>query len=156
LTLGRKEDAHADTDYHLGVGFRGRRRVLRSQPLGLRWGSGHRAGYDISDPPYSVHVGDVPLRRNLSTLERTHVSSHNVVQSASESVCAKVKHLGYAASQTIKLYGEEFLAVSDPFLDGNGVALRVTTTQDPSVGTIRLPSTILQGVMGGIFTNAAQ
>jgi hypothetical protein len=26
----RKEDVHVDTDYHLGVGFRGRWRVLRS------------------------------------------------------------------------------------------------------------------------------
>jgi hypothetical protein len=30
LTFGEKEDPHVDTDYYIGVGFRGRWRVLRS------------------------------------------------------------------------------------------------------------------------------
>jgi hypothetical protein len=70
-------------------------------------------------------------------------------------VCARLKHLGYSASYYIRLYGEEYEIVSDPFLQVDGVALRVKTRKDPSVRTIQLPSTILQTARRGSFTRAA-
>ena len=77
------------------------------------------------------------------------MSSRNVLSAAELGVCARVKRLGYAESKTIRLYGEEYVAVSDPFLEGGGVALRVTTRRDPCVHILRLPVTILQGVCHG-------
>ncbi len=47
--------------------------------------------------------------------------------------CAQVKHLGYAAARRIRLYGEEFEVVSDPFPEADGVAVHVTTKKDPSI-----------------------
>jgi hypothetical protein len=70
-------------------------------------------------------------------------------------VCTRLKHLGYSASQHIKLYGEEYEIVSDPFFEAEGVALRVRTSKDPKVRTLQLPSTILQTVRRGSFARAA-
>jgi hypothetical protein len=62
-------------------------------------------------------------------------------------ICARVKRLGYAASQSVRLYGEEYEAVSDPFFDADRVALRVRTRRDPRIRTLWLPSTILHAVV---------
>ena len=42
-------------------------------------------------------------------------------------ICAHVKHLGYAASKRVRLYGEEYEVVSDPFPEADGIAVQVTT-----------------------------
>jgi hypothetical protein len=67
--------------------------------------------------------------------------------SASE-ICARVKHLGYAPSERIRVYGEEFEVVSDPFPEANGIAVHVTTRKDPSIRVLRLPATVLQSGKG--------
>ncbi len=84
------------------------------------------------------------------------MSSHSTLSAEESDVCARVKRLGYGKSKTIRLYGEEYVAVSDPFFEGGGVALRVTTKRDPCVQILRLPVTILQSVVGRSFVSAAQ
>ena len=69
------------------------------------------------------------------------------VPSVSE-VCAHVKHLGYAISGRIRLYGEEFEVVSDPFPEADGIAVHVTTKNDSSIRVLRIPATILQCAKG--------
>jgi hypothetical protein len=59
-------------------------------------------------------------------------------------ICAHVKHLGYALSRRIRLYGEEFEVVSDPFPEANGIAVHVTTKKDSSIRVLRIPATVLQ------------
>jgi hypothetical protein len=44
----------------------------------------------------------------------------------------------------IRLYGEEFEVVSDPFPEANGVAVLATTKQDSYVRVLRIPVTVLQ------------
>jgi hypothetical protein len=63
-------------------------------------------------------------------------------------ICARVKHLGYAPSERIRLYGEEFEVVSDPFPEANGIAVHVTTKKDPSIPVLRIPATVLQSAEG--------
>jgi hypothetical protein len=58
--------------------------------------------------------------------------------------CAHVKHLGYAISGHIRLYGEEFEVVSDPFPEGGGIAVNVTTNKDSSIRVLRIPTTVFQ------------
>jgi hypothetical protein len=70
-------------------------------------------------------------------------------------VCTRVKHLGYGASQRVKLYGEEYEVVSDPFIDGEGIAVRAKSKRNPHVRTVQLPSTILQSVLKRPLTRAA-
>jgi hypothetical protein len=59
-------------------------------------------------------------------------------------ICAHIKRLGYAAARRIRLYGEDFEVVSDPFPEANGVAVLVTTKKDPSIRMLRIPVTVLQ------------
>ena len=60
--------------------------------------------------------------------------------------CVRIKDLGYGSSQHIYMYGERFDIVSDPFPDGKGVAIHVTTDKDPTKRTLRLPTSILLGL----------
>ncbi|HXU17542.1 MAG TPA: hypothetical protein VN708_20575 [Terriglobales bacterium] len=58
----------------------------------------------------------------------------------------KLRDLGYIAGKRVALYGEHFEIASDPFVDGNWVAVRVTTESDPTIQTIRLPVSLLVGL----------
>jgi len=60
--------------------------------------------------------------------------------------CQRIMDLGYVAGNHVNLYGEHFEIASDPFVDGNWVAVRVTSENDPTVQTIRLPVSILVGL----------
>jgi hypothetical protein len=62
--------------------------------------------------------------------------------------CASVKRLGYAAHERIRLYGEEFEVVSDPFPYAGGIALNVKTKKNGQVRVVRLPATVLQSLTG--------
>lgn len=62
--------------------------------------------------------------------------------------CASVKRLGYAARQRIRLYGEEFEVVSDPFPYADGIAVNVRTRKDAQVRVVRLPATVLHSARG--------
>jgi hypothetical protein len=59
-------------------------------------------------------------------------------------ICAHVKHLGYTISRRIRLYGEEFEVVSDPFSEAGGIAVHVTTKKDSTIRILRIPATVLQ------------
>lgn len=58
----------------------------------------------------------------------------------------KLMDLGYSAGKRVNLYGEHFEIASDPFIDGAWVAIRVTSENDSTIQTIRLPVTILVGL----------
>ena len=66
-------------------------------------------------------------------------------------ICARVQRLGYSTSKRIRLYGEEFEVVSDPFPEADGIAVRVTTTKDSSIRVLRIPATVLQRAKGRRF-----
>jgi len=61
-------------------------------------------------------------------------------------ICDRVKHLGYTVSKKVRLYGEEFEVVSEPFSDADGIAVRVKSRNNPEVRTVHLPATVLQSV----------
>ncbi|MGA7460079.1 MAG: hypothetical protein WBW69_07625 [Candidatus Korobacteraceae bacterium] len=44
------------------------------------------------------------------------------------------------------MYGQRFQIVSDPFPDGDGVAVHAITANDPVRRTLRLPVSILIGL----------
>jgi hypothetical protein len=56
-----------------------------------------------------------------------------------------MKDLGFSASMHIRMYGEHFEIVSDPFDEAGGVAVRATSGSDPAIRTVRLPLAILVG-----------
>jgi hypothetical protein len=75
------------------------------------------------------------------------MTSRNGYPSISE-MCAHVKDLGYGSSAHVRLYGEDFEVLSDPFSDEGGIAIHVRTKNDSSIRVLRLPATVLQSVRG--------
>ena len=61
-------------------------------------------------------------------------------------ICANVKRMGYAASSQVRLYGEDFEVLSDPFPDAGGIAVHAKAKYDSTVRVLRLPATIVQSV----------
>jgi hypothetical protein len=63
-----------------------------------------------------------------------------------EEVCANVKRLGYGIRQRIRLYGEEFEVLSDPFPEAGGIAVNAKTVKEAAYRVVQLPATVLQSV----------
>jgi hypothetical protein len=66
----------------------------------------------------------------------------------SASICESIKRLGYGASQNIRLYGEEFEVISDPFPEAGGIAVSVRAKGNDRIRVVQLPATVLQSVRG--------
>lgn len=60
--------------------------------------------------------------------------------------CERLMELGFVTGKRVALCGEHFEIVSEPFVDGNWVAVRVISQDDPTIQTIRLPVSILLGL----------
>jgi hypothetical protein len=76
------------------------------------------------------------------------MTSHSRDLPSVSDICAHVKHVGYAISRRIRLYGEEFEVVSDPFPEADGIAVHVITKNDSSIRVLRIPATVLQSAKG--------
>jgi hypothetical protein len=83
------------------------------------------------------------IERTADKVDATSDNANNIAM-ASDS-CGKVRKLGFAASMHINMYGERFEIVSDPFDDGDCIAVRATSGNDPEIRTLRLPIAILVG-----------
>ncbi len=67
-----------------------------------------------------------------------------MAQLATTEICEKLKHLGFARSQHIKLYGEQFQLVSDPFPHEAGIAVEAVRSGGDARRTVKLPIPILR------------
>jgi hypothetical protein len=61
-----------------------------------------------------------------------------------EDACVRIKHLGYVASRCVRIYGEEFELLSDPFPEHGRIAIRARAKGKSDVRILRLPATIVQ------------
>jgi hypothetical protein len=68
---------------------------------------------------------------------------------------AHIKKLGYARSKRVRIYGEEFEIVSDPFVEGKGIAVEVVTPTDLRVRVLHLPVTLTQSLREETLAKAA-
>ena len=82
------------------------------------------------------------------------MTSHPAESPSITEVCDNVKRLGYCASQSIRLYGEQFEVISDPFPESGGIAVSVKTKEGDGIRLLQLPATVLQSVKGR-WSNAA-
>lgn len=71
-------------------------------------------------------------------------SPERTVRSPSEN-CARIRKLGYIVGKHMNLYGEHMELVSDPFVEGDCVAIHAISSSNPTVRTIDLPVSILAG-----------
>ena len=70
-----------------------------------------------------------------------------MAQVATTQVCEKLKSLGFARSNHIKLYGEHLQLVSDPFPHEAGIAVEAVLSDGKASRTVKLPLTILNIAM---------
>jgi len=85
-------------------------------------------------------IGYNLLTVNIETLSP---SQYSVEQ---HEVCDKLQSMGYARSKRIRIYGQEFEAVSNPFPSGDGIAIQAFSKRETQARTLRLPLPIVQMV----------
>jgi hypothetical protein len=96
-------------------------------------------------PVMPVQDYRVPIRYNEVTVTtETFYPSPNSVEL--HEVCVKLQSMGYAQSKRIRIYGQEFEAVSNPFPSGNGIAIQALAQRETQARTLRLPLPIVQMV----------
>ena len=86
----------------------------------------------------SVYVGDGEMSCLAFIHRFTRINSV-------EEACARIKQLGYVASRRVRIYGEEFELLSDPFPQADQIAIRAKAKSDSRVRILRLPVTIVRG-----------
>ena len=96
----------------------------------------------------SVYVGDGEMSCLAFIHRFTRINSV-------EEACARIKQLGYVASRRVRIYGEEFELLSDPFPQADQIAIRAKAKGDSRVRILRLPVTIVQGGIGQQQVKAA-
>ena len=58
-------------------------------------------------------------------------------------ICDQIKQRGYAQSKVVRIYGEEFEILSDPFPNDAGVAVRARSRRNSQVRALQLPAALL-------------
>ena len=61
-------------------------------------------------------------------------------------ICARLERMGYAQSKRIRIYGEEFEVISNPFPHGDGIAVRAFSKRETEARTLQLPLPVVQMV----------
>jgi hypothetical protein len=54
--------------------------------------------------------------------------------------------MGYAASSRVRIYGEDFEVLSDPFPEAGGVAVQVKAQKDSRIRVLQLPATVINNM----------
>jgi hypothetical protein len=66
----------------------------------------------------------------------------------SPELCKKLKSLGYARDGRVKLYGQDFQLLSDPFDDGTAVVVKAITAKNKNEQVLRIPKPVVLAAMG--------
>ncbi len=61
-------------------------------------------------------------------------------------ICDRLKDMGYAQSKRIRIYGQEFEVVSNPFPQGDGIAIQAVSKKEIQPRILPLPLPILRMV----------
>jgi len=59
-------------------------------------------------------------------------------------ICERLKKFGYSQERHIRLYGEEFHLVSNPFPDGSGFAVEGIARTSGQLKKMRIPLSLVQ------------
>jgi hypothetical protein len=58
--------------------------------------------------------------------------------------CERLKGLGYAKHNRIRMYGEEFDLISDPIVDESGIAIEAVSRKSGNARRLRIPLSIVK------------
>jgi hypothetical protein len=62
-------------------------------------------------------------------------------------VCARLIALGYAQRSRVRMYGEEFELISNPFVDENSFAVQAVSARSGETRKLQIPLYVLRAVM---------
>lgn len=85
------------------------------------------------------------IRYNLSIVTINLLTTSQQSIEVNE-VCAQLRKMGYAQSKRIRIYGQEFEVVSNPFPQGDGIAVQAFSKRETETRTLRLPLPVVQMV----------
>jgi len=92
----------------------------------------------------SNSVAGFPVSLKSEKRGRFVISSQSSLTLAE--VCAQIKKSGYSQAQKIRIYGEEFETLSDPFPNEIGIAIQVRSRRTLQVRALQLPATLIHRV----------
>jgi hypothetical protein len=98
----------------------------------------HGAVMLVDDEPVLIRYNQLTVTTDILSPSQHSVELHEV--------CDKLQSMGYARSKRIRIYGQEFEAVSNPFPSGNGIAIQAFSKRETQARTLRLPLPIVQMV----------
>jgi hypothetical protein len=64
-----------------------------------------------------------------------------------DAICARLIALGYSQQSRVRMYGEEFELISNPFVDQNGFAVHAVSTRSRETKKLQIPLYVLRAVM---------
>jgi hypothetical protein len=96
-----------------------------------------RVRFSVIDDEEAISAGDGEMSCLAFSHRFTRIGSV-------EEDCARIKQLGYEASRHIRIYGEEFELLSDPFPQDNRIAICAKAKGDSRARVLGLPVTIVQ------------
>ena len=76
--------------------------------------------------------------------------------SRDDELCERLKALGYAHRNRIRMYGEEFDLTSNPIADGNGFAIEAISRKSGNARRVRIPLSIVQMITKNLATSASR
>jgi hypothetical protein len=69
-------------------------------------------------------------------------------------LCERLKVLGYADRNRIRIYGEEFDLTSNPIADGNGFAIEAVSRKSGQARKLPIPLSVVQMVTNDLSTSS--
>jgi len=95
--------------------------------------------------------GDGRRRRALDLSDTIIIVNTNILMTNQHSsevneVCDQLQKMGYAQSKRIRIYGQEFEAVSNPFPNESGIAIRAFSKRETTARILQLPLPVVQMV----------
>lgn len=88
-----------------------------------------------------LSVPNEPVSPAATAALKAHPGGHTPSET-----CARVRKLGFKSSTHIKMYGERFELVSDPFVEGDFTSVHAISGGSPQGRALRLPVSILVGL----------
>jgi len=78
-----------------------------------------------------------------------------VLSNRDAELCERLKQLGYAHKNRIRIYGEEFDLTSNPVAEENGYAIEAVSRKSGEARRLRIPLSILQMINNDLAAKAA-
>jgi hypothetical protein len=92
----------------------------------------------VDDDTVFIRYNELTVTTEILSPSQNSVELHEV--------CDKLQSMGYAQSKRIRIYGQDFEAVSNPFPSGDGIAIQAFSKRETQARTLRLPLPIVQMV----------